>query len=109
MEIRGRVTLVNRRWQGESSEPWRAPCVRPCPGPTDEVGRKLERVSGVAFLHRPPDLARPKRREWQSFTMQLVVRSRSVDTRSAAISPMALSASREAVYINTSTAPDKCI
>src|SRR6218665_567610 len=65
----------------------RAPCLRPCLGPTDEVGQRLDRVTGVAFLHRPPDLARPKRLEWLSSTMQLVVQSRPVDTRSAAISP----------------------
>ena len=38
----------------------RAPFVRPCTGPNDEVGRRLERVTGLALLHRSPDSARPK-------------------------------------------------
>src|SRR6218665_1736077 len=65
MEIRGRVALVD----GWENPVGRAPFVRPYTGPNDEVGRRLERVTGVALLHRSPhspDRARP----WRTLYME---------------------------------------
>src|SRR6218665_4111137 len=76
MEIRGLVALVNRRWQG-SPVRGRAPCVRSCPGPTKEVGRRLERVTGVEV----PQTTRPRWAQKATVAVILHVVGRPVSPR----------------------------